>query len=283
MRGGSLLGGESKKRKWRLGLGGRLYLGIAIFLVLLLLSAGLSMYVLVGLSREMQELLVGNNRSVASCQGMLSALTQQQKDLEDFLLSQGAMAIHPLGAEASFRVAAGHFEDALQLASENHPEMPAHALIDSLEAAYGSYKSSVIEFLQQPARHEGDHDLASYLATISPMQQRIMGMVNRLLGEHQTSLQRARAVLTSSPERVLRPGLIIAAVGLIFAVLLSYMVHRFYLHPLRQITRCVDQYANFKRYSQVSIQLNGELLDLRKALDRLVYQLRARGGDSGRS
>lgn len=261
---------------FRLGLGGRLYLGIAIFLVLLLLSAGLSMYSLADFSGDMQRLLKEKDSGIRHCQSMLSALETQRFSFLGQLKNSGENR-HDLN-EATFRRASELFEEELRRVRLGIEDEPTRILTDSLVDSYAVYRTAALLFFQDTVRSGGYSGLTRYVEELTPQHIVLTAMVNRLLSIHQMSIYEAQDMLARSPERALRPGLIIAGVGLLFAAVLIYLVYRFYLLPLRRITLSVNQYANFKRYKPVPLLLNGELLDLRKAIDRLIFQLRARGG-----
>lgn len=262
--------------KLRMGLFGRIVVGLFFFWFLLLISAGVSTFSLLGLVREVRGVLDDNYASIQYCRVMLESLEDQRLSLLHAMHYRYGKAdsVDLVVEHADFDSAGVHFERNLALARENATLDGEKEYVDSLRVGYEIYSSTARLFFSD-MRTSRSSLLQRYVEEVTPEHIRLVGMVNDLLELNHRGLYGTRLIVEATPERALRPGLIIAGVGLVYLVMLIFLIYRFYVRPLRAMTRSVDQFTRYRRYPPVTVLANDELKELKESIDRLVLQSRS--------
>lgn len=85
-------------------------------------------------------------------------------------------------------------------------------------------------------------------------------------------LQQTQHTLQQAPYQIVRLHLILVGVGVLFAFLCAYLVHHYYVMPVRSMQQSIHQYLHYKRYKPTPIHTQDELLQLRKSIDQLILQ-----------
>ncbi len=253
----------------RLGISAKVSLGFFILAAMLFISGALSIHELTRMGREIRQLLNDSYSSVRYSQAMLSSLESQ----EDQLLSLVAD-----GEEGdrvyleAYRSAEREFLQNLELAGSNLTLEAEGPLVDSIRSEYSALSLASLEFIQGKGR-----SLRVYLDSVQPRMHSVIGRVNALLVMNQQDLYKSSSILEDSAARAMRPGLIIIGVGILFTLMFTYLVWQFYVRPVRSITESINTFIKFNRYSPVPMSARDELLDLRKAVDRLAHYAQEQG------
>lgn len=245
-----------------MGISFRVATGFSILVVLLLIGGGLSLFEARCAGAEMRASLGQRHALVESGHALRLALEHQRRAV---LLA--AVASHAPGYDgcAEFRAAATAFEQCLAQVSAGLTADGDVARADSLSARHRRYRSMVERLLAG-----GEYGIPYLRDSVMPLELTLVEPVECLLSDWQAALRGAASQLEEVPQRMLRSGLIVAAVTVLYTLMFSYFVHHFYVVPLRRVGASIQHYLRFRRYTPVPHAANDELADLRDAVDRLV-------------
>ena len=240
------------KTSIRLGLRGKLTFGFVILAAVSIIYAFLESHEIALLAQNINKLLDDSYRSVVYCQSMELALSDLNRVAEFSKNSTRAKK---------------EFEQNFDLASDNVRHPHEREALDTLYTVYEDYCAALTERLAFYERHQ------------SPLHESVEGLYPELLKKlsrvrelNEKGLYQALAFLKDAPYRALRPGVIVIIVGLLFMLMFSYLVNHYFVAPIKQIIESIRRYQKFHTYQSVSISSDDEILELRRAVDRLVQE-----------
>ncbi len=252
------------KTSIRLGLRGKLTFGFVILAAVSIIYAFLESHEIALLAQNINKLLDDSYRSVVYCQSMELALSDLNRVAE---FSKNSTRDEFTYEHSLLQRAKKEFEQNFDLASDNVHHPHEREALDTLYTVYEDYCAALTERLAFYERHQ------------SPLHESVEGLYPELLKKlsrvrelNEKGLYQALAFLKDAPYRALRPGVIVIIVGLLFMLMFSYLVNHYFVAPIKQIIESIRRYQKFHTYQSVPISSDDEILELRRAVDRLVQE-----------
>lgn len=248
----------------RLGLRGKLTFGFVILAAVSIIYAFLESHEIALLAQNINKLLDDSYRSVVYCQSMELALSDLNRVAE---FSKNSPRDEFTYEHSLFRRAKNDFEENYRLACNNVRHPHEKEALDTLYTVYTDYCAAFAERLSFYERHQSP--LNEKLETLHPLLLKKLARVREL---NEKGLYQALSFLKDAPYRALRPGVIVIIVGLLFMLMFSYLLNHYFVAPIRQITESIRRYQKFHTYHSVPVSSDDEILELRRAIDRLVQE-----------
>ena len=252
------------KSSLHLGIRGKLTSGFIILAAVSIIYAFLESHEIALLAQNINQLLDDSYRSVVYCQNMELALGDlnrvaefsQNSTREDFSYEYALLSRAKQAFESNYTLA---------LANVRHPH--EKEALDTLYMVYTEYCEALAQRLEFYERHQ-----SPIRESIDKLHPRLLKKLSRVRELNEKGLYQALAFLKDAPYRALRPGVIVIIVGLLFMMMFSYLVNHFFVSPIKQITESIRRYQKFHTYHSVPISSDDEILELRRAIDRLIQE-----------
>lgn len=251
-----------KRLGFHLGAKGKLLLGFFMLLSMLFVSGVLAVYELKSLSLEMSTMLRDGYRSVTYSHAMQSTLAKTQSLFFRLQLVQEASR----GCYAqSFIELDSSFSWALEQASANL----TYAGEADRVARIASYSDGYYALLRTSFR--GDSlSLQGYMRRGVPLYDSINRNIDSLLSLNDRAVVSFTHMLRTHPIRALRPGIIIFSVGILFALLYTYLIDVFYFRPQRTLSQALEHYLHTGRWLEKPQPANAEFSALHSAVGQVI-------------
>lgn len=259
---------EKQMKKRRLGIRGKISLGFSILTAMLIIMGTLSIIELSRVGHTFRTTLDESYRSIQYCNQMQLALAEERFAL--LLTSTSHTDIPSLSAKRIYFEAHEQFENSMHLAELNITQQLERGIIDSTKLLY----SRLHTLRQRILSGQGQADPQSIRALL-PIQQRLTQKLDELLQVNQSSLYRSVTQLEQRPHSAFKSGLITIIIGILFTLMFTFLVRKYYVLPIKQITTSVEKYLKINHYQPVQLTSKDELLDLRSAVDSLVAKTQA--------
>lgn len=244
------------------GVRGRIVGGFLVLAAAVVVSGALSIHELRRMSREVRAMMRDSYRSVQYSQGMLDALSGENTALLRYVAGGSGSRRE---AEVAFSREHVQFSKYRLLAHGNITHEGERALLDGVDTACVAYMAAANRLLQQESP-----TLRDYMEVMSPAKEGVRRAVQDLLLLNQGALYDASRLIESLPERSFRPGLIVAMVGVMFALASVYLLTVFFVRPILSMRNATEGYLKYRDRRPVRLSTGDELEELWDAIDRLM-------------
>jgi len=239
----------------------KLLSGFFILTGILVIAGGISIYELRLVGSSVQELLDDNYQSIHACQKMLEALEIEENCLLYSEEDEDSELYTKLETSKS------RFSSALKTAQSNitlQDESSYLALIKKLsDKLYQRGPGNMVTPapITPPDYHAIHQNLRELRAAIK-----------KLMEINQEAMYSTGKALKSRAYRASMPGVIAIIVSVIFTFVFSYLIHVFFVKPIKQTTKGVQNHLDYGTQFHTPEIAIGEIKDLTESIKKLIQK-----------
>lgn len=249
-----------------LGVSGKLGLGFAALLAILIFLGAESIALLSELGHSIDVILRENYRSVTACERMKESLERMD-----------SAALFALGGEVERgrTLAAEHhprFQEALQVELDNITEPGEDDLAERLRQLYATYRPALDGYLG--AEHSPEEMRRIYFGRLLPVFQQIKDTADEILLLNQRSMEEADTAAKELARSAARRMALFLVIGTALAGLSVYLLSRSILRPLGHLTRAACEIEDGNLDAEVPVTSRDELGRLAATFNSMAGGLR---------
>ncbi len=118
--------------------------------------------------------------------------------------------------------------------------------------------------------NRNDFTLNLYLNEIQPLLHVTTEFVKNLITINQKALYQSGALLESSAQRAVMPGLVVIITSLIFTFIFTYLVHYYFVLPIIKLTKGINDYVKYNKPFDLSLETRDEIWSLKESVVKLI-------------
>ncbi|MFO8022165.1 MAG: MCP four helix bundle domain-containing protein [Perlabentimonas sp.] len=239
--------------------------GFMLLVALLMVAGTVSIFEFLKLSNSVTALIEDNYKTIEASKSMLEALERKDSGILLFLLGD-----EDKGREV---VLSGDkaFSKAFETAINNVTETNESDYIESIERSYKQFSSNaemLVANMQQP------EDLNLYYGEIHQSFIEVKDAVNELMGLNQTSMYEEAYELKEKSHRAIMPGIIAIIGALVFSLLLSFFISKYFVSPLSSLAEAIKNFQPKDKELKIKIKSNDEIKKIESEVNNLIYRLK---------
>jgi signal transduction histidine kinase len=249
-----------------LGVRGKLGLGFAALLVILIFLGAASISLLSDLGGSIAVILRENYRSVIACERMKETL-ERMDSAALFALAGEAERGRTLAAQNRPR-----FEEALQTELNNITETGEKKLAERLRGHWAAYAPALADYFTGERSLEDRRRI--YFDQLLPRFQQIKSTADEILLLNQRSMEEADAQAKSLAADATRRMTLILVLGAALAALSVWLLSRAVLRPLGSLTRAAREIGRGNLDASVPVTSRDEMGELATTFNSMASSLR---------
>jgi len=231
--------------------------GFFIIVLMLFLAGIWSITELSALGGTVDKILEENYKSINAANSMIEALEREDSGILLLLLGHWEMGRKILTSGDSL------FQAGFDIVSNNVTIPGEKALIDSINSAYNDFR----HLWERPivdTQREGN--LSWYSDRIHIAFNKAKTLVNQLMSLNNTSMYQTSMVVKSRANRIIMPGIIAMLASVLFTFIFNFMINRYLIAPVVNITRGAQEFIEKDAPYEVEIESRDEINDLNNAI-----------------
>ncbi|MGD8780061.1 MAG: hypothetical protein PVH88_13985 [Ignavibacteria bacterium] len=230
-------------------------------LALLLLTAGIwSVIELRSIGDDVNEILDENYGSIVAAKTMKESLEREDSAVLLFLLGHSKDAIDIIIPADSL------FLESFNSAKQNITIKGEKGIIDTIAIHYKNYSSLCHNLF---AEKEPQIDVSLYAGNYHLIFNDIKYLIDRLIDMNDKQMYKTGKNAEIRSRRAVMPGIIAIVSAIVFTVLFSYVVNRFMVAPIVEITKNIERLISKKVPYNYTVATSDEISDLNEALNKL--------------
>lgn len=231
--------------------------GFFIIVLMLFLAGIWSIEELSSLSGTVDKILDENYKSINAANTMIEALEREDSGILLLLLGHWEMGRKILTSGDSL------FQVGFDIASNNVTIPGEKALIDSINSVYNDFQ----HLWERPiVDTEREGNLSWYSDKSHIVFNKAKALVNQLMSLNNTSMYQTSMVVKSRANRIIMPGIIAMLASVLFTFIFNFMINRYMIAPIVNITRGAQEFIEKDAPYEVEIESHDEINDLNNAI-----------------
>jgi methyl-accepting chemotaxis protein len=238
--------------------------GFMLLVALLVTAGAVSIFEFIKLSRSVDALIEDNYKTIEVSRTMLEALERKDSGILLLILGQ-----RDEGKEI-IQSAEIAFNSAFTIAKNNITETNEDKYIANIESLYTKFKKEVDEIITDKSKM---YDIGWYQGTIYQTFLEVKHAVDELMTINQNSMYAEASILKEKSHRAIMPGIVAIIGALVFSVLLSFFISKYYVTPLSDLTEAIKTYHPREKYLRSSIKTEDEIKKIEDEVNNLITRL----------
>lgn len=239
--------------------------GFLLLVALLFVAGTASIIEFNKLSISFTELIEDNYKTIEASRTMLEALEREDSGILLIMLGKvekGQSII--LSADSSFLAA-------FKTAKNNITESGEDKRIVRIEESYFEFKQKWEEGFFE--KSSGYNDSEFYSRDIHGSFLEVKHAVNELMSLNQNSMYDESVLLKDKSHRAIMPGIVAIVGALIFSLLLSFFISKYYISPINQIAEAIKTFHPRDKALKTTIKSEDDLKRLEIEVNNLIDRL----------
>lgn len=236
-----------------------------MMLVALLIAAGaVSTIEFLKLSRSVTVLIDDNYKTIEASKTMLEALEREDSGILLVLLDEV-----DTGREI-LQTADSMFVTSLKVAKNNITEVNEDVYLLRVDSLYKEYRNNWRLPLSSMRNQVG---ISEYYKDIHKSFLKVKNAVNDLMSLNQRSMFEEATLLKEKSHRAIMPGIVAIIGGLVFSLLLSFFISKYFVSPISEIAEAVKKFNLRDKALRTNIKSNDEIKKLETEINSLIFRL----------
>jgi HAMP domain-containing protein len=238
--------------------------GFMLLVAMLALAGAISIIEFIKLSSSFTAIIDDNYKSIEASRKMLLALEREDSGYLLQLLGQAN------DGKKTIFAADTSFENAFSIAKNNITEKDENVYIGSIQKAYENYK----QLLYRPVMDSvnlSKIDVYNYEVHKSFLE--VKHQVENLMALNQKSMHQQSSILIEKSHRAIMPGIVAICASLIFALLLSYFISKYFVKPIIMLSEAIAKYKPGIQIFDFNIQTRDEIKTLEQEIIYLIDRI----------
>ncbi len=236
-----------------------------MMLVALLVAAGaVSIIEFLKLGRSVTALIDDNYKTIEASKSMLEALEREDSGILLVLLDEVDTGREIILTADSIFIAS------YNVAKNNITEVNEDAHILKIDSLYGQYKSKWRQHFNSLQNQGG---IEVYHKDIHNSFLNVKSAVNDLMSLNQRSMFAEATMLKEKSHRAIMPGIVAIIGGLVFSLLLSFFISKYFVSPISEIAEAVKNFTTRDKTLRTNIRSNDEIKKLETEINSLIFRL----------
>lgn len=242
----------------------KIYLSFLLLIAMLAVAGVVSIYEFRKLSDNLQSLIEDNYKTIKAAKGMTEAL--EREDSGVLLLMMGEWK----HGRAILDSADKTFNKAFNVVKNNITEAGEDKYIINIKNKYEMYKK---EWLLPVVGTSKQNDIAWYKSNAHQKFLDVKQSVNSLIILNEESMHDTASTIKDKAHRAIMPGIVSIIAALIFSLMLSFFITRYFVHPIEQLVEAVKFYEPNQKLLSTNINSNDEIKQLEQSINNLLVRL----------
>jgi HAMP domain-containing protein len=243
-----------------MGIRSKIMYGFLTLAVMLLLAGIISIIEFRSMGQSVEKLLDENYSSIALSQQMTESLQKCNNGLILIIIGKGEEGKNNVNLADSL------FTKTLASA-KLHINLPGEdSILNSIDSLYLFYRNLLL--VNHDATIEGKLDW--YLAIVNKPFISLNQKLETLREMNSNSIYKTTSTLKNKAKRAVMPGMVAIITALVFSIIFNYFINYYFVSPIINISKGVNDYSAYGVPLKVNIETNDELLDLKNSVENLV-------------
>jgi methyl-accepting chemotaxis protein len=238
--------------------------GFMLLVALLMTAGAVSILEFIKLSKSVDALIEDNYKTIEVSRTMLEALERKDSGILLLILGQ-----REEGKEI-IRSAEKAFDEAFKIAKNNITETNEDKYIENIERLYSKFKVEIDEIIFDKSRVG---DIGWYQGEIYQTFLEVKHAVDELMKINQNSMYSEASILKEKSHRAIMPGIVAIVGGLVFSLILSFFISRYYVKPLTDLTEAIKTFHPREKNLRSNIKTEDEIKKIEVEVNNLIARL----------
>ena len=228
--------------------------GFMLLIALLVVAGTVSVIEFLKLSHSVTALIEDNYKTIEASKKLQEAL--ERKDSGVLLMLMGERD----EGRAIINSASRNYANAFDVVKNN-------IRIDSL---YNQFHSNVQQVLYNNIEQG---NMAWYQANIYQSVSLVKHAVDELMELNQASMYEEATILKNKSHRAIMPGIVAIVGALVFSLLLSFFISKYYISPLSSLADAIKSFHPREKYLRSNIKSEDEIKKIETEVNNLIIRL----------
>jgi methyl-accepting chemotaxis protein len=242
----------------------KIYLSFLLLIAMLAVAGVVSIHEFRKLSDNLQSLIEDNYKTIKAAKNMMEAL--EREDSGVLLLMIGEWE----HGRAILDSADNSFKTAFDIVKNNITESGEDKHIIDIKNKYETYKKEWVLPIVGTSKQK---DIIWYKSNIHQKFLDVKEAVNSLIILNEENMHDTASNIKNKAHRAIMPGIVSIISALVFSLMLSFFITRYFVHPIVQLVEAVKFYEPDQKLLSSNINSNDEIKQLEQAINNLLVRL----------
>lgn len=238
--------------------------GFMLLSTLLVVAGTVSVIEFLKLSRSVNALIEDNYKTIEATKTMLEALERNDSGILMYLLGEKEEG------RKIIRSSEVDFARALKTAKNNITETNEKEHVDEIENRYNLLQSKLLLTLNEQHNIKAinwyhDEVYQSFIA--------VKHSINDLMGLNQNSMYNEATILKDKSHRAIMPGIVAIVGSLIFSMILSFFISKYYISPLSSLSDAIRTFHPHEKQLRSNLKSEDEIKKIENEVNNLITRL----------
>ena len=238
--------------------------GFMLLIALLVVAGTVSVIEFLKLSHSVTALIEDNYKTIEASKKLQEAL--ERKDSGVLLMLMGERD----EGRAIINSASRNYANAFDVVKNNITETNEEYYIDRIDSLYNQFHSNVQQVLYNNIEQG---NMAWYQANIYQSFSLVKHAVDELMELNQASMYEEATILKNKSHRAIMPGIVAIVGALVFSLLLSFFISKYYISPLSSLADAIKSFHPREKYLRSNIKSEDEIKKIETEVNNLIIRL----------
>jgi nitrate/nitrite-specific signal transduction histidine kinase len=238
--------------------------GFMLLVALLMVAGAVSIIEFVKLSNSVSELIEDNYKTIEASKSMLEALERTDSGVLLLLLGERVEGNEIL------KQSEAQFSTAFNVAKNNITETNEDKYIGRINTLYSNFKQKVDVTFHD---HTKIGDMNWYQGDVYKSFLEVKHSIDQLMALNQSSMYTEATMLKEKSHRAIMPGIIAIVGAVVFSLLLSFFISKYYVSPLVDLVEAIKSYNPRDKSIRSNIKSDDEIKRIEIEVNNLINRL----------
>ena len=242
----------------------KIYLSFLLLIAMLAVAGVVSIYEFRKLSDNLQSLIEDNYKTIKAAKEMSEALEREDSGVLLLMMGEWEHGRQILDS------ADNTFKQAFEIVKNNVTETGEDKYIVNIRNKYEDYKK---EWLLPVVGTAKQNDIVWYKTNIHQKFLDTKKAVNDLMILNEESMHDTASKIKDKAHRAIMPGIVSIIAALVFSLMLSFFINKYFVSPIEQLVEAVKFYQPDQKLLSSNIRSNDEIKQLEQSINNLLVSL----------